>query len=200
MGLIVTPGSFGASQDSNLSFGSGYGDPMSFANTMASFGGMSGTPMMGPAGMPMAPAAPAMMPGTPANLAMPSNAAPMMSSMGGTGINLGALIGMNPGQAAPGAALPGAAGGAGWFNKIGGLEGIGSIASTLGDLGKLWGAFQGVKMARDQLNFSKDSYNTNLHNTTQDYNTSLEGKIRSQYRTEGRSSSDADRYLAAHSL
>lgn len=101
-----------------------------------------------------------------------------------------------PGMATPGAA----AGGTGWFNKMGGLEGLGSIAQGLASLGQVWAAIQGVGIARDQLDFSKKAFNKNLANQTKSYNTALEDKVRARYFTEGRSASDVDTYLAQNRL
>jgi hypothetical protein len=87
----------------------------------------------------------------------------------------------------------------GWFGKIGGLEGLASIADGLASLGQVYGAIQGVKMAKKQLDFSERAYNTNLANSTQSYNTALEDRARSRFHTEGRAS-EVDSYLAKHSL
>lgn len=83
---------------------------------------------------------------------------------------------------------------------MGGFEGLGSLAKGLASLGQIWGAMQGVKLARDQMDFSKDVYKTNLANTRMDYNTQLEDRIRSRYATEGRSASEADSYLSTHKI
>ena len=87
-----------------------------------------------------------------------------------------------------------------WLQKIGGLEGIASLAKGLGSLGQIFTAMQGVKLAREQLNFSKQAYETNLRNTTKNYNTSLEDRINARYHTEGRSADDVSAYLSKHSL
>lgn len=87
-----------------------------------------------------------------------------------------------------------------WFGKIGGVEGLGSIASGLASLGQLYGALQGIGIARKQLKLSERAFETNLGNQTQSYNTSLEDRIRSRYATEGRGASEADAYLREHSL
>ena len=42
--------------------------------------------------------------------------------------------------------------------------------SGLNTLGNLWGAWQSNKLARDQLNFTKDVTNTNLNNSIKSYN------------------------------
>ena len=86
-----------------------------------------------------------------------------------------------------------------WFtnNRI---EGIGAIADVLGSFGQIYSAIQATKLAREQLKFTKEAYNTNLVNQTKSYNTSLEDRIRSRYTQENRTTSDADAYLARHAL
>lgn len=87
-----------------------------------------------------------------------------------------------------------------FWQKLGGVEGLGSIAQGLASLGNLYGALQGIGIARDQLKLSKRAFETNLANQTSSYNTALEDRIRSRYATEGKSSSEADKYLTDHSL
>lgn len=87
-----------------------------------------------------------------------------------------------------------------WFGKIGGLEGISSLLSGFGDLAGIYGAFKQLGLAKDQLDFSKETYNTNLANQTQSYNTALSDRVNSQYVTEGKSQAEADAYLAKNSL
>ncbi|MGQ0565579.1 MAG: hypothetical protein ACT4OK_10980 [Gemmobacter sp.] len=87
-----------------------------------------------------------------------------------------------------------------FWQKLGGLEGMGSIAQGLASLGNLYGAIQGIGIARDQLKLSKRAFETNLANQTQSYNTALEDRIRSRYVAEGKDASAADEYLKQHSL
>jgi len=56
------------------------------------------------------------------------------------------------------------------------FDNIGSLAKTLGSLGTLWSGIQSNRIARDSLNFQKDSYRTNLANQTQSYNTQLQDR------------------------
>lgn len=88
----------------------------------------------------------------------------------------------------------------GWLDKFGGVEGLSAIAKGIGSIGQIYGAIQGVKLAKDQLAFTKSSYNTNLANTTKSYNTSLEDRTRARYATEGRGESAVNEYLAKHSM
>lgn len=96
--------------------------------------------------------------------------------------------------------IPGANDSQGFFGKLGGLEGLSSIADGLASLGNIYGAIQGVKLAREQLDFSKGAYNTNLANQTQEYNTRLEDRTVSRYHTQGGSAADVSAYLAKHSM
>jgi hypothetical protein len=80
------------------------------------------------------------------------------------------------------------------------LDGIGSIMQGVGGVAKMYTALKSIGIAKDNLAFQKESYNTNLGNQTQTYNTNLEGKIRSQYAYEGKSSADVDAYLQKNRL
>lgn len=110
---------------------------------------------------------------------IPSNANPMMGGMGGLGMG---------------------ANGGGWFQKIGGMEGLGTIAQGIASLGSVLGSMKGLKLAKEQLAFEKDTYNTNLTNTKKTYNTNLEDRVRARYATEGRSGDEVSSYLAKHSM
>ena len=70
----------------------------------------------------------------------------------------------------------------------------------LNTLGNLWGAWQSNRIARDQLNFTKDVTNTNLNNSIQSYNTSLEDRARARGAMEGQSSSNVQSYIDKNRL
>lgn len=72
--------------------------------------------------------------------------------------------------------------------------------SGLNTLGNLWGAWQSNKLARDQLNFTKDVTNTNLNNSIQSYNTSLEDRARARAAMEGQSNAEAQAYIDKNRL
>lgn len=80
------------------------------------------------------------------------------------------------------------------------LDGIGSVMSGIGNFAQIATALKQIGVAKDQLSFQKQAYNTNLANQTQSYNTALEGRTRARFHTEGRSAADVDAYLAKHSL
>ena len=87
--------------------------------------------------------------------------------------------------------------GPGFWSKGGGAElALGGIEV----LGNLWSSFQAHKMAKKQMAFAREQWNTNLANQTQTYNTALEDRIRSRHHTEGRGSGETDAYLEEHSL
>ena len=101
--------------------------------------------------------------------------------------------------------MPGGGGnGLNFFSKD---NGFGMNANTLnfgmqglGALGNIWGAWQSHKLAKDQLNFTKDFANRNLANQTQAYNTALEDRGRSRAAAEGQTSAEAAAYLDRNRL
>lgn len=72
--------------------------------------------------------------------------------------------------------------------------------SGLAALGNLWGAYSAQKLARDQLDFTKSAFNTNLKNSLSSYNTALEDRARSRGATEGQSQAEVDAYVAKNRL
>lgn len=86
------------------------------------------------------------------------------------------------------------------FEGIGGLEGIGSLAESLGGIGKAFAAMKQIGLAKDQLKFSKEAYAKNLGNQTQSYNTALEGRTRARAAAENRGAGYIDQYLSKHKL
>lgn len=187
MSLLINP--VGGYQ--NLSFGANrqMGDPMSTINGIGSFGQQNNNYGMGPAGGPASIA----IQGVPAPM-QASSVASVNSNAGasaGRGIDLNALAGMSNG---------GGAGEGGWFQKMGGIEGLGSITSGLGNLAGIWGAIQQVGLAREQLKFDRSSYATNLGNQTQSYNTALEDRVMSRYSPDSPHQKQAAAYLKKHSL
>lgn len=70
----------------------------------------------------------------------------------------------------------------------------------LNTLGNIWGAWQSNKLAKDQLNFTKEITNTNLNNQIKSYNTSLEDRSRSRAAVEGQSDTEAQAYIDKNKL
>lgn len=67
-------------------------------------------------------------------------------------------------------------------------------------LGNLWGAWQSNKLARDQLNFTKDFANRNLLNQTRAYNTALEDRARARAAVEGQTTAQQQAYIDRNRL
>ena len=67
-------------------------------------------------------------------------------------------------------------------------------------IGQLWGGLQALKVAKQQLKFTKSMANANLANQTQSYNTAIEDRARSRGFTEGQSQSQVDDYISRNSL
>ena len=70
----------------------------------------------------------------------------------------------------------------------------------LNSLGNLWGAWQSNKLAKDQLNFTKNFAQANLSNQTQAYNTALEDRSRARAAVEGQNSQQQQDYVNRNRL
>ena len=125
------------------------------------------------------------------SMASPSTPSVSGPSMPGVAVN-SPTTGVN--QAATGAQ---AGQGSGFWSKDGGA---GMVLGGIQVLGNLWSSYQAHKMAKEQMSFAREQWDTNLHNQTQTYNTALEDRIRSRHHTEGRGTGETDAYLAEHSL
>lgn len=67
----------------------------------------------------------------------------------------------------------------------------------------LFGMYQGLRglsLAKDQFNFTRDAYNTNLKNSQTSYNTALEDRIRGRTSDYAGKEADVSAYLKKHSL
>ena len=83
------------------------------------------------------------------------------------------------------------------------LQKGGAASTILGGiqtLGSLWNSAQQNKMAKKSFALQEESYRTNLGNQTKTYNTALEGRIRAQYNTEGKTAEQADSYIEKNKL
>lgn len=99
---------------------------------------------------------------------------------------------------APGAVTGGGLGdifsqGMGWLGDN--SKGLGSLLQGIGALGSMFQTNQQIGLAKDNLQFQKDSYNTNLNNQITSYNTSLEDKIRGRNAAVDTSESQIQGYL-----
>lgn len=93
--------------------------------------------------------------------------------------------------------LSGQGAGGNFWSKDGGA---GMILGGVQVLGNLWSTYQQHKMAKNQMSFAREQWDTNLSNQTQSYNTALEDRIRSRHYTEGKGAGQTDAYLEKHSL
>ncbi|ANJ20716.1 virion protein [Roseobacter phage RD-1410Ws-07] len=97
-----------------------------------------------------------------------------------------------------GATNPAQTGGSGNFWSQNG--GAGLILGGVQVLGNLWNSYQAHKMAKEQMSFAREQWNTNLANQTQTYNTALEDRIRARHAYSGQGEGDTQAYLDEHSL
>lgn len=96
---------------------------------------------------------------------------------------------------------PGAGGGTdqgtNWFGRDG------YLSTGIQGLQALSGAYLGFKQlaqAKDALNFQKKAYNTNLTNSVQTYNNSLQDRINGRTADYAGKEGDVQAYLASHEL
>lgn len=159
-------------------------------------------------------------PALPMDMGQVAGTPPVMAATPGTG---GLAPSLSYGSSAPsptmdvGAAAEailggGAGGGAGGsdfglWGKLGlwdqsGLnwDTVQGIGQGVGALGNMWNAWQQNRLARDQFDFTKEAYNTNLDNQVQTYNTSLEDRTKARNSYLGRPASDTRAYMASHRL
>lgn len=80
------------------------------------------------------------------------------------------------------------------------FDGLGTITDGLATIGSLWSSWQQTKLARETLNFQKDSYRENLANEKQSYNTTLQGRTQAEFLAEGRGMDEVDAYYEKNKL
>lgn len=120
-----------------------------------------------------------------------------VGSTGVGGASLTAPVVDAPTAVAGAGGAAGAQQGTGWFGEHGKAN---TIIGGVQVLGSLWNSFQQHKMAKEQMKFAREQWDTNLENQTQTYNTSLEDRIRSRHFSEGKDAQQTDAYLNEHSL
>ena len=169
---------------------------------------------MGQRGYSTAPMAPAPQVMAPTPVSLPT-VAPTPVSAAPTGLNLDVMNGASFGAAnvaglagqnnIPTVNTPAAPEAeAGWLkstfmNEKGGLN-LGAITSLLGSAMGIYGGFQQLGLAKDALNFQKDSYRTNLANQTKSYNTAVEDRAAARAAGLGWSDSQRDDYARKNKL
>lgn len=146
------------------------------------------------------------------NLAAPTGAMPTVADLtfnplaaGNTNsfnaaANVAGITGTNGAKVVPDAAN----GQGGWlkntfFNEKGGLN-IGNLTSLLGSIGGIYGAIKSYGLAKDQLNFSKETFQKNLENSTKSYNTALEDRVSGRYSEASRNKAADEEYLRRNRL
>lgn len=72
--------------------------------------------------------------------------------------------------------------------------------SALGTLGGLYNAYQGNKLARDQLNHVRNMDNTNLANQIRSYNRTLESRSREAGRLRGDTDEQINQYIEENKM
>lgn len=87
--------------------------------------------------------------------------------------------------------------GSGFFSPQGGA---GLVLGGIQVLGNLWSSFQAHKMAKKQMSFAREQWDTNLENQTQTYNTALEDRVRGRYATGTRTEGELQGEIDQHSL
>jgi len=87
--------------------------------------------------------------------------------------------------------------GSGFFSPQGGA---GLVLGGIQVLGNLWSSFQAHKMAKEQMAFAREQWDTNLANQTQTYNTALEDRIRGRYATGTKTEGELQSQIDEHSL
>lgn len=128
--------------------------------------------------------------GTLSNLGMSLPTQTQLADVSGTGTSglASALSGYNAGTGNAANGLFGLS----LKDTIGaGLSGLSTIGGLVGSLGSL-------SLANKQYDLQKQAYTTNLANSVQAYNTSLEDKARSRGVVEGQSDSQVQAYIDAH--
>lgn len=92
----------------------------------------------------------------------------------------------------------------GTMGKIGGWLGNSqNLATVFQGISALTGAylgFQQLRLAKENMALQKEAYRTNIQNSTQSYNTSLEDRIRGRTAAYAGKEQDVQSYLAANRL
>ncbi len=84
-----------------------------------------------------------------------------------------------------------------------GFQSAGIVSPVLQGLGSLfqaWNGMQTMGLAKDQLNFQKNAFNTNLNNQRQVYNTALEDRIRGRTSNYDGKEQEVQNYLNQNRL
>lgn len=78
--------------------------------------------------------------------------------------------------------------------------GAGLVLGGIQVLGNLWNSYQAHKLAKEQMSFAREQWDTNLANQTQTYNTALEDRIRGRYAVGERTEAQVQEEVGRHTL
>lgn len=78
--------------------------------------------------------------------------------------------------------------------------GAGLVLGGVQVLGNLWNSYQAHKIAKEQMAFAREQWDTNLANQTQTYNTALEDRIRGRYAVGERTDAQVQEEVDRHAL
>lgn len=91
-----------------------------------------------------------------------------------------------------------------WLGKTGSWlsngQNLATVLQGIGALSQAYLGFQQLKLAKESLGLQKQAFKTNLRNSTQTYNTSLEDRIRGRTSNYEGKENDVNSYLDKHSL
>jgi hypothetical protein len=188
----------------------GYGnvDPMAMQNWTGNMqtANMGAVPMAGTA-QPQSVSGFSMGQTAGANLAMPNPVAAMtpqaLTMPSGTDIaGVGVQAPQAPIATTPVAPADAVSNGNMFKNSDGtfNFDGLGTITDGLATIGSLWSSWQQTKLAKETLAFNKASYQENLANEKQSYNTTLQGRTQAEFMAEGRSMDEVDAYYNENKL
>lgn len=116
---------------------------------------------------------------------------PIQSYQGMSGPDVSSLVAQVP------AITP--AGGGGLLKGFG-MDDARLALGGLQTIGNLWGAFQAMKLAKEQFKYTKGVTDTNVNNQIKTYNTSLADRAASRAVMESRPQSSADAYVEQNKL
>lgn len=88
----------------------------------------------------------------------------------------------------------------GGFMKGFGMDDARLALNGLQTIGNLWGAFQAMKLAKEQFKYTKGVTDTNVNNQIKTYNTSLADRAASRAVMQGQSQNDANAYVEQNKL
>lgn len=77
---------------------------------------------------------------------------------------------------------------------------IASLTESLGDLANIYSSFRANRIARDTLDFQRDSFQKNFANQVSTFNMNLEDRAHNRARQAGQTTAEAEAYINKHRL